>query len=46
MACVEQGCEYGGVTYAVGDSFPAEDGCNTCTCTEDGVWACTMMACL
>lgn len=37
-------CEYDGVSYEVGDSFPANDGCNTCSCTEDGV-ACTEMAC-
>lgn len=24
---------------------PADDGCNTCFCTEDGQWACTEMAC-
>lgn len=30
--------------YKVGETFPATDGCNTCTCTESGV-ACTTMAC-
>ena len=37
-------CEYGGKTYASGDSFPDEDGCNSCSC-EDGQIACTLMAC-
>lgn len=37
-------CEYDGVSYEVGDSFPSNDGCNTCSCTEQGV-ACTEMAC-
>ncbi|XP_019849112.1 PREDICTED: kielin/chordin-like protein isoform X2 [Amphimedon queenslandica] len=39
-------CKSGGNTYAVGDSFKATDGCNTCHCTSTGVAACTMMACL
>jgi hypothetical protein len=38
------GCDYGGAQHAVGARFPDADGCNTCTCTEDGV-ACTEMAC-
>jgi hypothetical protein len=24
----------------------AGDGCNACTCTDEGVWACTLVACL
>lgn len=28
-----------------GDEMPAGDGCNTCTCVEDGSWACTDIAC-
>ncbi|XP_076441478.1 uncharacterized protein LOC143280639 [Babylonia areolata] len=32
--------------YAEGQSFKAEDGCNTCMCTENGSVACTEMACL
>jgi hypothetical protein len=39
-----QGCTYGGRQFAIGDSFPAGDGCNTCSCTEQGV-ACTEMGC-
>ncbi|MFZ6178461.1 DUF4215 domain-containing protein [Nannocystis pusilla] len=34
----------GNVTCKEGDTKPAEDGCNTCTCT-DGGWACTEIAC-
>ncbi len=30
--------------HGLGESWPAEDGCNTCACTEKGV-ACTEMAC-
>lgn len=29
---------------SLGTTAPADDGCNTCTCTEDG-WACTLIAC-
>jgi len=39
-------CEYDGATYLPGDSFPDVDGCNDCTCLEDGAVACTRMACL
>jgi len=38
------GCTHGGRHFDVGDSFPAGDGCNTCSCTEEGV-ACTEMGC-
>jgi hypothetical protein len=38
-------CEFDGVTYEVGDSFGATDGCNTCTCGEDGEAACTLLGC-
>ena len=37
-------CVYDGTTYAEGSSFPATDGCNTCSCT-DGMVVCTEMAC-
>lgn len=30
--------------YAVGDSFPSLDGCNSCSCTAQGI-ACTQRAC-
>lgn len=29
---------------SLGETKTADDGCNTCTCTEEG-WACTEMAC-
>lgn len=28
-----------------GDTMPADDGCNTCTCDDSGFWACTEIAC-
>lgn len=38
-------CEYEGETYEVGEGFTASDGCNSCSCTETGEVACTLMAC-
>jgi hypothetical protein len=38
-------CEYGGTTYPAGMSFPSSDGCNTCSCSDDGSVACTERAC-
>lgn len=38
-------CEYGGKTYQPGDSFPADDGCNTCSCSPSGGVGCTLMYC-
>lgn len=32
-------------TCVDGETRPADDGCNTCSCI-DGEWACTLMACL
>ncbi|MCX6768681.1 MAG: DUF333 domain-containing protein [Candidatus Micrarchaeota archaeon] len=40
-ACASSACE----GHALGESYPAPDGCNTCTCTETGS-ACTEMYCL
>ncbi|KAH3742316.1 hypothetical protein DPMN_049056 [Dreissena polymorpha] len=31
--------------YEAGDSFPDDDGCNTCTCLRGGLVACTRMSC-
>ncbi len=42
----EPGCAVGGHTYEPGQSFPAPDGCNTCTCGADGSYGCTKMACV
>jgi hypothetical protein len=39
------GCDYAGKHYDVGDGFPSDDGCNTCSCTEGGLVACTLRAC-
>ncbi|WP_434044278.1 MULTISPECIES: hypothetical protein [Sorangium] len=41
----ERTCEYDGVDYRPGDTFPDKDGCNGCSCTEDGDVACTLMTC-
>ncbi len=38
-------CTYEGQTYPTGSSFPAADGCNTCSCTSTGSVACTKIAC-
>src|SRR5690606_24263667 len=37
-------CEHDGASYADGESFPAGDSCNTCSCS-DGKVACTRAAC-
>lgn len=39
-------CQYGGKTYKAGETFPSTDGCNLCSCGEDGQVACTRRACL
>lgn len=39
-------CDYNGTPYAEGDSFPADDGCNTCFCGAGNVIGCTKIACL
>lgn len=41
----EQGCNYQGKLYQVGESFPAADGCNTCSCEADGSIGCTEIGC-
>lgn len=38
-------CFDGGTGYAEGETFAAEDGCNTCTCQGDGSISCTELAC-
>jgi hypothetical protein len=37
-------CRAGGTSYRIGESFPAGDGCNTCSCSASGI-ACTLIAC-
>ena len=39
-------CTYGERTFALGDRFDADDGCNTCSCEAEGGVACTEMGCL
>ncbi len=38
-------CELNDQRYQVGQSFPAADGCNTCTCLEDLTISCTELSC-
>jgi len=38
-------CTSNGITYANGESFPAGDDCNTCSCSN-GLAECTLMACI
>lgn len=38
-------CELNDKKYAVGESFPSADKCNTCSCTSNLTIACTEMAC-
>jgi hypothetical protein len=42
--CLDIPCLYNGATYSDGDTFPAGDGCNTCTCASGSV-ACTEAFC-
>jgi len=37
-------CDYDGRSYRFEDQRRADDGCNVCTCGENG-WACTKIAC-
>lgn len=37
-------CQYNGRIYKSGESFPAEDGCNSCSCNNGNI-GCTLMAC-
>lgn len=39
-------CRYNGKIYKVGQSFPAVDGCNTCSCSSNGRVRCTLRACV
>ncbi len=50
-------CSYHGMTYQVGDTWPAGDGCNTCHCSfgsfeppldasPPAQWGCTLIACV
>src|SRR4051794_33846564 len=39
------GCDYNGKAYAVGDTFPASDGCNQCSCGPHGELQCSARDC-
>jgi hypothetical protein len=39
-------CSYDGQTYQPGDTFNANDSCNTCSCAESGETVCTKAACV
>ena len=39
-------CLYNNVNYEKGASFKSTDGCNNCSCSANGLVACTAMACL
>jgi hypothetical protein len=43
--CGGKVCTYDGKTWNEGQSFASIDGCNTCSCTTNGV-ACTEKACV
>lgn len=38
-------CNYNGRVYNVGESFKADDGCNTCQCRSNNAIMCTKKAC-
>jgi hypothetical protein len=46
QTCEPSGCEYDGKFYEIGEGFPSSDGCNQCSCTETGMVACTLRACV
>ncbi|PID37907.1 MAG: hypothetical protein CSB49_08290 [Proteobacteria bacterium] len=43
--CKPVACTFAGDEYAEGETFPAGDGCNTCTCGKSGQVACTKRFC-
>lgn len=43
-SCATNSCFYDGAVYGEGASWPADDGCNHCTCFEGSVY-CTEIAC-
>jgi hypothetical protein len=42
----DQACAYNQKIYAKGESFPAADGCNNCSCVARGEVECTLVGCL
>lgn len=46
-ACSDEAtCVVEGRSYEVGESYPAPDGCNTCTCEGEDSTLCTRKGCL
>ena len=43
--CAPSGCTYAGQSYPAGVTFPSRDGCNQCTCGEEGSANCTAEFC-
>jgi hypothetical protein len=39
-------CKQDGKSYALHETFPSSDGCNSCACAADGSIACTNRACV
>lgn len=42
---VDAVCEVKGVKYKPGETYTADDGCNECTCNDDGSVTCTTEEC-
>lgn len=38
-------CQHNGYTYNVGETTPSQDGCNECTCRQNGNMECTKNIC-
>lgn len=38
-------CQHNGYTYNVGETTPSQDGCNECTCRQNGNMECTKNVC-
>ncbi len=45
-APAEVRCSYAGASYRAGERFAATDGCNSCSCEENGRIACTLIGCV
>jgi len=44
--CPTASCTYNGIAYQIGQSFKSTDNCNTCTCSSNGLVACTKRFCV
>lgn len=45
ICCTFADCEYNGRFYNPWDRFTASDGCNVCSCNQDGTVDCTDQEC-